>query len=94
MSDDARNLVERAEAETGVRIDDPDNPAAYALLLGALAREIGKTPKTYKPKDDCATGLLIMGEVTNGEARQQFDEMIRAMLLAGVSLDELKFFFP
>ncbi len=55
----ASDLIERMEKETGQRIDDNDGDNnAVAGLSGAIAREMGKTPK-----DDVAVGILILAEM-------------------------------
>lgn len=57
---EASNLIERMERETGCRIDDNggDN-LAVAGIFGALAREMGNLPKGYKEHDDVAVGTVL-----------------------------------
>ena len=75
---EASDLIERMEKETGQRIDDNggDN-FAMAGLLGAMVREMGKSPKSYKERDDVAAGVVIKhGGVGRHSA-------LEAMMLAG-----------
>lgn len=83
----ASDLIERAEREGGGRFDDP-NSNALTILLGALAREMGKS--NFGPRDDYAVGLLIADEIANGDARRQADSAILAMLNLGLSPDDIR----
>lgn len=83
----ASDLIERAEREGGGRWDDP-NGNALTILLGALAREMGKS--NFRPRDDYAVGLLIADEIANGDARRQADDAILAMLNLGLSPDDIR----
>lgn len=80
------------EKETGQRVDanDGDN-MAMAGLIGAIAREMGITPKGYTEKDDVAAGVLLKHR-SSREYQQELQgrEMIANLLLSGVSPDALK----
>jgi hypothetical protein len=53
----ASDLIERMERQTGQRIDDNSGDNfAMAGLFGAIAREMGKTPSTYRERDDVRRG--------------------------------------
>lgn len=84
----ANDLIERAERESGKRIDDPDNQIGIALLFGALAREMGRT--NFEAKDDVAAGLVIMDEIANGQKRQQDQQLLAGLLSSGLSPDDVK----
>jgi hypothetical protein len=79
-------LIEHAEREGGGRFDDP-NSNALTILLGALAREMGKS--RFDERDDFAVGVLIADEIANGDARRQADAAILAMLNLGFSPDDI-----
>lgn len=90
MSDEARDLIERLERETGQRVDDNggDN-FAMAGLFGALARAMGQS--NHQPRDDVAAGVLIRHQMTpEYEAEQRSKRMMAEMLAHGVSPDGLK----
>jgi hypothetical protein len=88
---EASDLIERMERETGQRIDDNDGDnMAMAGLLGAMSRLMGKSPKTYKPKDDVVAGILIKHQMTpEYRAKMASDELLVALLRAGMSPDDL-----
>ena len=93
MSDQEKpeSLIERAERETGVRIDyDDSNNNAMAVLIGAIAREMGKTPSTYRKSDDFVVGKMIQHQMSPEYERQKKrDEMLAEMLRSGLSPDDL-----
>lgn len=80
----ASDLIERAEREAGCKFDDPNNPGAMEILFGALAREMGKSK--FDERDDFAVGTLIMN---SDKQRNQGDDLIAALLLSGMSPDDL-----
>ncbi len=86
------DLIERLEAETGQRIDsnDGDN-LAMAGLLGAMSRLMGKSPSSYRERDDVAAGVLIKHRMTDEYKQQQErDKAISEMLMSGLSPDDIK----
>lgn len=83
----ASDLIERAEREGGGRFDDP-NSNAQAILLGALAREMGKS--SFDSRDDFAVGTLIGEEIANGDARRAADAALLTMLNLGFSPDDIQ----
>jgi hypothetical protein len=92
---EASDLIERMERETGQRVDDNggDN-MAVAGLIGALARMMGKTPSTYTERDDVAAGVLIKHQASPAYKREQESkEIMVAMLMGGLSPDDLKNIF-
>ncbi len=91
----ASDLIERMEAETGQRIDDNDGDnMAVVGLLGAMSRMMGQSPASYKERDDVAAGVIIKHQMTAEYKRQQAsDKMMAAMLIGGMSPDDLKELF-
>ncbi len=88
----ASKLIERLEAETGQRIDsnDGDN-LTMAGLLGAISRLMGKSPSSYRARDDVAAGLLIKHQMSPEYEREQESKKMMAELLAsGLSPDDVK----
>lgn len=83
----ASDLIERAERESGQRINEP-NSNAIAILLGALSRELGQ--HRFPERDDMAVGLLIQDEIANGEERRRWRESLVGLLQVGLSPDEIK----
>ena len=79
----ASDLIERAEREAGACWDDPDNPNAINILLGALAREMGRNP--HGERDDLAAGMVIRDSIENGEANRQRDAALVAWAMMGLS---------
>ena len=88
----ANDLIERLERETGQRIDDNDGDNnAMAGLFGAIARAMGQTPPSYRPRDDVAAGLLILHQMTPEYAEKQAsDRLVAEMLVGGMSPDTIK----
>lgn len=88
----ASDLIERLEAETGQRIDDNDGDnLAMAGLIGAVSRIMGKSPSTYRERDDVAAGLLIKYQMSpEFQREQERNELIASMLIGGASPDDLK----
>ncbi len=86
----ANELIEAMERSTGQRIEDNgfDN-FAVAGLLGAMARELGQTPRSYGNEEDVAAGLLIQHRSATKRQRDPADEMLASMLIAGISPDVL-----
>ena len=83
---DASDLIERMERETGQRIDanDGDN-LAMAGLLGAMSRLIGKSPASYRERDDVAAGLLIREQAKpEYQRRKAAEEAMLALFIAGL----------
>ena len=56
MSNEATNLIEKWERETGTRATDSGS-AAQAGLMGELARMMGKS--SHDARDDFVAGVLI-----------------------------------
>ena len=79
----ASDLIERAEREAGARWDDPNNPNALNILLGALAREMGKNP--HGERDDMAAGMVIRDSIENGETNRQREAALMAWVMMGLS---------
>jgi len=91
MSNEATNLIERMERETGQRVDsnDGDN-MAMAGLLGAMSRMMGNSPPSYTERDDVAAGVLIRHQMSPEYAREkERDNMLADLLAGGVSPDSL-----
>lgn len=86
-TDESSNLIERVEQEAGCRWDDPNNPAAMAIIVGAIGRAMGK--HNFEERDDFAVGVLIMDEIQNGEKKAAADKMLLALLQAGLSPDNI-----
>lgn len=84
----ASDLIERAERESGARFDDPDNPNAMNILLGALAREMGKS--SHDARDDMAAGIIIRDLIENGEAKRRADNALISLMLMGLPPDALR----
>ena len=84
----ASDLIERMERETGQRIDDNDGDnSAMAGLLGAMSRLMGKSPKSYRERDDLVAGLLIRHQMTpEYQKEQEAKEIMAQMLLGGMSV--------
>jgi len=80
----ATNLIERAEREAGCRWDDPNNPNAMVILMGAMAREMKQS--NHAKKDDVVAGLLIMA----GNQERERNENLATLLMAGLSPDDIK----
>jgi hypothetical protein len=76
------DLITRAEREAGCRWDDPSNPAALAILLGSVAREIGKTPASYTERDDFAVGMWFLLQ-QEGRA-QDISALLLALIQMGI----------
>lgn len=76
MSETANELIERAELETGVRVDDPDDPRACYVLLGAVARMMGKSK--LDQRDDFAAGMLIAND------KPKPDSILADLLKSGI----------
>ncbi|MCP5018883.1 MAG: hypothetical protein GY938_26945 [Ketobacter sp.] len=88
MSENANDLIERLERETGQRIDD-DNSLSFAGLIGAMSRELGKS--NHQRRDDVAAGVVIQHQMTPAYKRQQeADEMLASLLMSGLSPDDAK----
>ena len=89
---EANDLIERMERETGQRIDDNDGDnMAMTGLFGAIARMMGKTPASYTERDDVAAGKLIQHQMSPGYQRErEGNEILVAMLCAGLSPDDIK----
>lgn len=88
----ANDLIERAEAETGQRIDDDggDN-MAIDCLIGAISRIAGDSLPCYGARDDLAVGSFIRHRNSLEYRREQRGkEMFAQMLVSGVSFDEIK----
>jgi hypothetical protein len=88
----ASDFIEDAERRAGARWDDPDNPAGLYTLLASVARAMGTNP--HDERDDYAAGMFlarqIQDELTGEAARKRAaDDMLVAMLTAGVSPDTL-----
>lgn len=87
MSNEANDLIERAEALAGCRWDD-ESGLGLAAILGAVARAAGKNPHPHR--DDIAAGMLIREQMTERYQREQASkEMMATLLSAGVSPDDL-----
>lgn len=97
---EADDLITRAEEIAGCRWDDPNNSNGLAAVFGAIAREMGKAgmgPMAQHPRsmlstdrDDVALGVLIQHEMSpEGQRKREADEMMIAMLRAGLSPDDL-----
>lgn len=88
----ASDLIERLEAETGQRIDDDDGDnMAMAGLLGAMSRLMGKSPKSYRERDDVVAGLLIRQHMSPEYQQKQEDEaLLASLLVGGMSPDDIK----
>lgn len=87
------DLIERAERETGRRIDSNgfDNDA-MSVVMGALARALGKS--SHDERDDFVAGTLIKHQMSpEGKAQQKNDEMLRQLLLSGLSPDDIEGMF-
>jgi hypothetical protein len=82
------DLIERAERETGCRVDDPNNNMAMAILFGALSRELGQNH--FQEKDDLAAGIFILDEIENGDKREKEKELLVMAMKAGWSHGLLK----
>ncbi len=91
MSTSASDLVERMERETGQRIDDNDGGnLAMAGLFGAVSRMMGKSPPSYRKRDDVVAGLLLREQMTpEYQRRQEGQAPIADMLRAGMSPDDV-----
>lgn len=91
MSKEATDLIERMERETGCRIDENEGDnLAMDGLFGALARIMGKSPKSYREYDDVAVGLLIKYRMSKQyENDQRGKEIIASMLSKGLSPDHI-----
>lgn len=62
---------------------------AIAGLLGAMARMMGKTPRSYTEKDDVAAGVLIRYQMSPQYAKdKRSEELLANMLLSGMSPDD------
>lgn len=87
----ASELIERAERETGQRVD-ADGSAALTMLFGALARELGTS--SHREEDDFAAGVVVQHQVgPAGKMEKARDDMLANMLVAGVSPDDAKKIF-
>jgi hypothetical protein len=89
---EASDLIERFEKETGQRIDDNDGDnMAVAGLLGAMARLMGQTPPSYRERDDVAVGVLIRHQMSpEGKLEKAQKELLADMLASGLSPYEIK----
>ena len=92
---EASDLIERLEHETGQRIDDDDGDNnAMAGLIGAMSRLSGKSPRSYRERDDVAAGILIKHEMSvEGQRERESKDMMAQMLSSGLSPDEIKDIF-
>lgn len=82
----ASDLIERMEKETGQRIDanDGDN-MAMAGIVGALSRLMGKSPASYRERDDVAAGVLILEQAKpEYQQRKAAEEAMLALFIAGL----------
>ena len=88
----ASDLIERLEAETGQRIDDDDGDnMAMAGLLGAMSRLMGKSPKSYRERDDVVAGLLIRQHMSpEYQQKQEAEALLASLLVGGMSPDDIK----
>jgi hypothetical protein len=88
----ANDLIERIEKETGQRVDDNDGDnLAIAGLLGAMSRLLGQSPASYTERDDVAAGVLIKHQMSpEGQHEKESKEIMAAMLVGGLSPDDLK----
>ena len=88
----ASDLIERMEKETGQRIDDNEGDnLAITGLLGAMSRMMGQSPDSYTERDDVAAGVLIKHQMSPEYQREQESKkMMAAMLVGGMSPDDLK----
>ncbi len=88
--ENANDLIERLERETGQRIDSKDGDnLAMAGLFGALARAMGTNP--HQSRDDVAAGVVIRHQMTPAYKKQkEADQLLASMLMAGVSPDDAK----
>lgn len=89
---EANDLIDRLEKETGQRIDDNDGDNnAMAGLLGAMSRELGQSPPSYRECDDVAAGILIKHQMSpEGQREKKGKEMLAEMLASGMSPETLK----
>lgn len=87
----ASDLIERAERETGCRVDaDDGNNAAITFLVGALTRELGLAPHCG-PHDDFVVGVVSQHRMSADYAAQQTVRAMLGNLLAlGISPDVLR----
>ena len=84
----ASNLIERAEAEAGCRVDDPDNDEALAILFGAVSRALGQ--HKFEPRDDFAVGKLLLHEMSpEGKAEEDSKQALASLLAMGLSPDDI-----
>jgi hypothetical protein len=88
----ASDLIERMESETGQRIDsNSGDNMAVAGLLGAMSRLLGQSPASYTEREDVAAGVLIKQRMSpEYKCEQEGNEMLTAMLTAGMSPDDIK----
>ena len=85
----AEQLIERLERETGQRLDtsDPDN-LVVAGLFGAMSRALGKSPPSYKPRDDVVAGMMIRHQMSpEGRRQKAADDALADLLSSGVPPD-------
>jgi hypothetical protein len=85
----ADELIERAERETGQRIDkDGYDNNAMSLIFGALAREMGKT--AHGEEEDFAAGSMIRHKTIDAwKIEEKRNKLIADMLTSGVSPDSI-----
>lgn len=85
----AADLIERAERETGQRVEASDPNAAMAILVGAIARMTCKHEiNGAGPRDDFAIGTLAQFEMSpQGKRKRESEQMMATMLLGGVPPD-------
>jgi hypothetical protein len=84
--------LERSFTMSDQRVDDNDGDnLAVAGLLGAMSRLLGKSPDSYRERDDVAAGVLIRYQMSPEYQREQETRQLLAELLAsGMSPDDAK----
>lgn len=89
---EASDLIKRLERETGQRIDDNDSDNnAMAGLMGAMSRELGQSPRSYRERDDVAAGIVIKHQMSlEGQHEKEMKEILAQMLADGMSPNDIK----
>lgn len=85
----AAELMERAERETGRRVDEPGSPA-IDVLFGAVVRAMGKAPAGCTAHDDGALGFYVRFQMSpEGRRKQEAEDTLVALLRMGMSPDAI-----
>lgn len=94
-TDDASELIERLENETGCRIDDNEGDnLAMAGLVGAISRIMKLSPPSYQERDDVVAGLYIQHLNSHeGKAQEEQKQMLAELLASGLSPDDIGVFY-